>query len=158
GCQDQVLAAHGGLNHVSFEQSGRILVRPLAISPSRLRELSAHLMLFYTGIQRTASHVAATYVPNLHSQSRLLRRLGSLVKDGLAILSGSGDLIDFGSLLHEAWVAKSGLSAEISNRTVDAIYEEALAAGAVGGKLLGAGGGGFLLLFVLPEDRRRVKE
>jgi D-glycero-alpha-D-manno-heptose-7-phosphate kinase len=158
GCQDQVLAAYGGLNHVAFEPSGRILVRPLDISAARRRELSAHLMLFYTGIQRTASHVAASYVPNLRSQPRLLRHLGNLVKDGLSILSGSGDLADFGALLHEAWVTKSGLSAQISNRTVDAIYEEALAAGAIGGKLLGAGGGGFLLLCVRPEDRRRVKD
>jgi D-glycero-alpha-D-manno-heptose-7-phosphate kinase len=158
GCQDQVLAAYGGLNHVTFEPSGRIAVRRLAIAPARRRELNAHLMLFYTGLQRTASQVAASYVPHLRSQGRLLRRLGGLVNDGLAILAGQGDLIDFGTLLHEAWVAKSSLAAQISNSTVDAIYEEALGAGAIGGKLLGAGGGGFLLLCVRPEDRARVKE
>jgi D-glycero-alpha-D-manno-heptose-7-phosphate kinase len=158
GCQDQVLAAYGGLNHVTFEPSGQIVVRRVAISPARRRELSDHLMLFYTGLQRTASQVAASYVPGLGSQGRLLRRLGGLVNDGLAILAGQGELIDFGGLLHEAWLAKSGLAPQISNGTVDAIYEEALAAGAVGGKLLGAGGGGFLLLFVRPEDQAAVKQ
>jgi D-glycero-alpha-D-manno-heptose-7-phosphate kinase len=158
GCQDQVLAAYGGLNHVVFEPSGRIVVNPLEISPARRRELSDHLMLFYTGIQRTASHVASSYVPRLRSQASLLRHLGSLVNDGRAIVTGQGDLADFGALLNEAWLAKSQLSDRISNSTVDVIYEEALRAGALGGKLLGAGGGGFLLLAVRPEDQPQVRE
>jgi D-glycero-alpha-D-manno-heptose-7-phosphate kinase len=158
GCQDQVLAAYGGLNHVIFRPAGDIAVRPLAVPPQRQQELCAHLMLFYTGIKRTASQVAASYIKGLASHTRQMRLLSDLVKDGLAILMGRGDLVDFGNLLHEAWVAKSSLGTQVSNSAVDAIYEEALGAGAVGGKLLGAGGGGFLLLFVRPEDQPRVQQ
>lgn len=157
GSQDQVLAAYGGLNHVVFDRQGEIAVRPVILPSGRKEALGAHLMLFYTGIKRTASDVASSYVARLIDHEAQLHRIREMVDAGLAILTG-GELTDFGELLHEGWVAKSSLGTSVTNREVDQIYEEARAAGAIGGKLLGAGGGGFMLLFVRPEDRRRVRQ
>src|SRR5690606_29252039 len=117
-----------------------------------------HLMLFYTGIRRTASDVAASYVTQLDRHRGQLNYLTQVVGEGLSILTGAGDLTDFGRLLHAAWLAKPSLSTAVSNSTVDAIYRTAMSAGAIGGKLLGAGGGGFLLLFVPPEEQPRVRQ
>ncbi len=158
GCQDQLMAAHGGLNHIEFATDGQMHVRPLELSPARTAALSQHLMLFYTGIRRTASDVAASYVHVLHNRRGQLEYLAQLVEEGLAILSGDGPLDDFGKLLHAAWLAKSSLSKQVSNPAIDQIYSQALHAGAVGGKLLGAGGGGFLLLFAPPEVQPRIKK
>jgi D-glycero-alpha-D-manno-heptose-7-phosphate kinase len=158
GSQDQVLAAHGGFNHITFDQNGHITCRPVTIAPPKLKELDAHLMLFYTGIKRTASNVAGTYVGDekMDAKKRQLRILKDLVDEGIEILSGDRDLNLFGELLHEAWLAKRSLSDTVSNPKVDAIYESARNAGAIGGKLTGAGGGGFVLLFVPPERRQQV--
>lgn len=158
GCQDQVLAAHGGLKHVQFLPDGEISVHPLTLSPRRIAELNSHLMLFYTGIIRTASDVAKTYVEDLNTKQRQLRLMRQLVDESLSILNSSRDLCDFGRLLDEAWQAKRSLSAHVSNSRVDELYTRARAAGAIGGKLTGAGGGGFLLLFVPPDGQAAVKE
>ncbi len=158
GSQDQVMAAYGGLNHIAFDVSGEITVRPVVLKSERKEELNSHLMLYYTGIKRTASEVASSYVPDIHRRGRQLKRMSQLVERGLEVLAGEGDLGDFGKLLHEAWVAKSSLSPHVSNSTIDQIYEEALSAGALGGKLLGAGGGGFILLFVRPSEQALVKQ
>ncbi len=157
GSQDQVLAAYGGLNHVSFLSNGDISVRPVTIAPERMRELNSHLMLFYTGIKRTACQVAETYVNGIDSKRRQLRIMKDLVDEGLAILNSRHDIVGFGELLHEAWQAKRSLSASVSNSDVDELYECARAAGAVGGKLAGAGGGGFLMLFVPPDRQDAVR-
>ena len=157
GSQDQVLAAHGGLNHVSFMPSGEISVRPLTLSRERLDALNAHLMLFYTGIKRTASDVAATYVAGIDERRRQLRLMRGLVDEALGLLAGEEDLRALGTLLHEGWSAKRSLSESVSNGDVDRFYDQARAAGAIGGKLLGAGGGGFLLLFAPPEKQDAIK-
>jgi len=158
GSQDQVLAAHGGLNHVSFLENGEISVRPVTIASDRMRDLNAHLMLFYTGIKRTASTVAETYVNDIDRSRRQLRIMKDLVDESLAILNSRQDLTPFGELLHEAWQTKRSLSASVSNQDVDGLYQSAISAGAIGGKLTGAGGGGFLLLFVPPDRQERVRE
>ncbi|MCI0461148.1 MAG: hypothetical protein L0Z62_29730 [Gemmataceae bacterium] len=158
GSQDQVLAAYGGLNHVVFLPSGDISVRPLTISQERIRELNSHLMLLYTGIKRTASTVADTYVNGIEDRKRQLRIMNDLVEESIAILNGGQDICAFGELLHEAWQAKRSLSAQVSNSQVDALYEQAIQAGALGGKLTGAGGGGFLLLFVEPVRQQEVRD
>jgi len=158
GSQDQVCAAYGGFNHICFSTSGDISVRPVILPHSRLEELSASLMLFYTGIKRTAADVADTYVPNLDAKKRQLRLLREMVDEALEVLGGSGSLGDFGKLMHESWQAKKSLSTAVSSSAIDAMYEAALRAGALGGKITGAGGGGFLLLFVPPENRARVRE
>ncbi len=158
GSQDQVNAAYGGLNHVLFHPNGEISVRPVTISPQRMTEFNAHLMMFYTGIKRTASSVAGTFINGMEERKRQLRIMKDLVDEGLGILNSDHDIADFGHLLNEAWQAKRSLSATVSNSEVDTLYVRAQAAGAIGGKLTGAGGGGFLLLFVKPEKHEAVRD
>jgi D-glycero-alpha-D-manno-heptose-7-phosphate kinase len=158
GSQDQVMATHGGLRHVTFEPDGEIVVDPVVMPAARVAELESHLMLFYTGIARTAADVARSYVVDLEARRRQLRILKELVEESIDVLASGTDLRAFGDLLHEAWETKRSLSAAVSSPAVDAMYESARAAGAVGGKLTGAGGGGFLLLFVEPDRRETVRE
>lgn len=158
GSQDQVSAAYGGVNHIAFLPSGEISVRPVTIARDRLGELDSHLMLFYTGIKRTASTIANTYVQDIKTRDRQLRTLSVMVDESIAILNSSDQITRFGRLLHEAWEVKRSLSSQVCNAQVSEIYDQAMAAGAIGGKLLGAGGGGFILLFVEPGNQRRVGE
>lgn len=157
GSQDQVFAAHGGVNTIHFSPSGDISVRPLTVSRARFNELSEHMMLVFTGIHRTASDIAGTYVPEMDDRRRQLRLLMNLVEEAVGVLTGRGSLVPFGELLHESWVEKRSMGARVSNSVIDEMYDEARAVGAVGGKLLGAGGGGFMLLFVPPERRADVR-
>lgn len=158
GSQDQTVAAHGGLKHIKFHTDGEIEVSPLVLPAGRVAELKSNLMLVYTGIVRTAADVAQSYVPGIETRRRQLRIMKEMVDEAIQILTGGVNLIAFGELLHEAWLAKRSLSAEVSNPEVDSLYRTALDAGAIGGKLTGAGGGGFLLLFVPPERRADVLE
>jgi D-glycero-alpha-D-manno-heptose-7-phosphate kinase len=158
GSQDQTSAAFGGLNHIIFSPNGEISVRPLTLSTERMHELQSHLMLFYTGIKRTASDVAQSYVNNIDEKSTLMKALTDMVNEGLSILHGTGDIAEFGKLLNEAWQVKRKFSAKVSNAHVDAIYDTAVSAGAIGGKILGAGGGGFMVLFVPPDLHAQVRE
>lgn len=159
GCQDQIIAAYGGINHISFSPSGDFSVRPLTVSRDRVLALQSNLMLFYTGVERIASQIANTYVHDLNeSKRRQLRLVRDLVEEAIDIVQGDGDLEPLGALLHEAWGAKRSLSTEVSTDGIDALYETARRAGALGGKLVGAGGGGFMLLFVPPSRHRAVKE
>jgi D-glycero-alpha-D-manno-heptose-7-phosphate kinase len=158
GSQDQVMAAYGGVNHVSFLPNGDISVRPVTITTERMQELNSHLMLFYTGIKRTAEKVAQTYVVDIETKKRQLRVMKDLVEEAIGVLNGGQDLAGFGELMHEAWQAKRSLSATVSNPEVDDLYDRARKAGALGGKLTGAGGGGFFLLFVPPARQDEVKE
>ena len=158
GCQDQVLASYGGFNHISFIPDGEFRVRPVTVAPARLAELNSHLMLFFTGIERTASQVAEVYANNIDGNARELRTMQGLVEEGLSILNSRGDIMAFGELLRKAWETKRSLSPNISNGHVDDIYRRAISAGAIGGKLLGAGGGGFLLLFASPSQQQQIRE
>lgn len=156
GSQDQVLAAHGGFQYIRFLANGDINLRPMSLAPERLEELRGHLMLFYTGIKRTASNVAYSYVRKLEERKRELLILRQLVEEARSLLLQEGEIRIFGNLLHQAWQAKRGLSNLVSNARVDEAYAAARAAGALGGKLTGAGGGGFMLLFAPPRDQPRV--
>jgi len=158
GSQDQCAAAYGGFNHIIFHRDGEIEIQPLTLGRPRLQELSDHLMLFYTGIMRTASSVAQTYVENLNEKENLLHTMHGMVDEGIRILQSNRCICGFGELLHETWQAKRKLSSSVSNGVVDDLYERARANGAIGGKLIGAGGGGFLLLFVSPSAQDRVRE
>ncbi len=157
GSQDQVLAAYGGLRHILFSADG-FVARPLTITRERAQELNDHLMLFYTGVKRTASEVAQTYNSWSNLRVRQLHVMRDFVEQGLAILNSRDDLTAFGRLLAEAWKVKRSLSTRVSNGFVDGLYDAALAAGALGGKLTGAGGGGFLLLFVPPDRQAAVRD
>jgi D-glycero-alpha-D-manno-heptose-7-phosphate kinase len=158
GSQDQVTAAYGGFNHVLFQPNGEISVRPVTIPPQRLRALNDHLLLLFTGIKRTSSDVAQSYMARIDANKRHLRIMKDLVDEALGVLQSERDLRAFGELLHESWLAKRSLSPEVSNSEIDDVYQSALAAGAVGGKLLGAGGGGFLLLFASPDRHAELRE
>ena len=158
GSQDQTASAYGGLNHIQFLANDTIVVRPLTLSAARIEEFQSHLMLFFTGISRTAEEVALSYVDKIHESPSRLEALGGMVDEGIGLLSGRADISEIGALLHEAWQVKQSLSPQVSNRRVDEIYETARRAGALGGKLSGAGGGGFMLLFVPPDRQAGVRQ
>src|SRR6266568_3048576 len=157
GSQDQALAAYGGFNHIQFKPNNEISVRPVIMTAERARELNSYFMLFYTGIIRTAATIADSYVNDIESRKRQLRIMKDLVDESLSLLNNNSDLSGFGELMHEAWQAKRSLSTSISNSHVDENYNLAINAGAIGGKITGAGGGGFMLLFVPPELQTKVK-
>ncbi|MDI6686761.1 MAG: kinase [Desulfobacterales bacterium] len=158
GSQDQVSAAHGGFNIIEFSPNNEISIRPMTLTQERIEELNSYLMLFYTGIIRTASNVAESYVNDIENKRRQLRIMNDLLTESIAVLNKGKNITAFGELLHEAWQAKRSLSAEVSNSNVDEMYNQAISAGAIGGKLTGAGGGGFMLLFVPPEKQMEVRE
>ncbi|OGY99888.1 MAG: kinase [Candidatus Liptonbacteria bacterium RIFCSPLOWO2_01_FULL_52_25] len=159
GSQDQVAAAFGGFNKIEFGGEEKVRVAPLAIPAATTRALENHLMLFFTGFSRNASEIAAEQIRNTGSKERELRAMGAMVPEAVKILAaGPARLNDFGRLLHESWQIKRGLSSQITNSHVDGMYAAAREAGALGGKLLGAGGGGFMLVLAKPEDQPRIKE
>ncbi len=158
GSQDQVAAACGGLNIIRFGKDETITVQPVVIRKTRKIALSEHLMLFFTGFSRSASEVAHAQIKNIGNRAEELHTMRAMVDDALSILTSETDICDFGKLLHESWMFKRKLSNRITTDRIDEIYETARKAGAIGGKLLGAGGGGFFLLFVRPENQPAVKE
>ena len=159
GLQDQISAAFGGFNHILFRPDGTYEVEPMILPRERLAALEDHLMLVFTGISRLAPVVAQTVIDNLKQRSGELKAMQEMVGRAIELLaSPAADILEFGRLLNESWMLKRRLSDRVSNPEVDALYETATRAGAIGGKLLGAGGGGFVLLFVRPEDRVRVAE
>src|SRR5688572_30463242 len=158
GLQDQISAACGGFNHITFRGDGTYDVEPMILPRERLAALQDHLMLVFTGISRLAPVVAQTVIDNLKQRTSELKAIQEMVDRAIEVLaSPADDLVEFGRLLNESWMLKRRLSDRVSNADVDDLYEAATRAGAVGGKLLGAGGGGFVLLFVRPEDRDRVR-
>lgn len=159
GSQDQTIAAFGGLNWIEFGGPNEITVRPMIIDPVKLEQLQRHLMLFFTGFARTASDIAEKQIRQIPAKKANLCEMMDLVDEATKIFQDKGDSIDdFGRLLHKQWIIKREMSAEITNQQIDNIYEAGLTAGALGGKLLGAGGGGFMLFFVKPEQQMRVQE
>ncbi|MDR2670039.1 MAG: kinase [Desulfovibrio sp.] len=158
GSQDQVAAAYGGLNIIRFLRDGDFRVEPLILPPGRKEALAARLMLFFTGFSRIASNIAGEQLDKMAVNERQLTAMREMVDQGVEILVSDTDLRCFGELLHDTWMIKRGLSEKISNDAIDAVYARARKAGAVGGKLLGAGGGGFLLLFAEPEQQDNVRK
>lgn len=156
GVQDQIQTAFGGLNRIDISTNGSFHVRPVPLSDERLAQLESHVLLIYTGVSRTASEVVTAQLQAMGERKRELHEIRRLVDEALHLLHGHGDMGDLGRLLHESWLIKRSLSAKISPGFVDDIYARARAAGALGGKLLGAGGGGFIMLFVRPEDHLKV--
>ena len=158
GLQDQISAAFGGFNHIAIHHDGTYDVEPVILARERLAALQDHLMLVFTGLSRLAPAVAQTVIDNLKRRSGELKAMQEMVPRAIELLaSPAADISEFGRLLNESWMLKRRLSERVSNPDIDALYEAATRAGAIGGKLLGAGGGGFVLLFVRPEDRERVR-
>ncbi len=158
GSQDQVSAAFGGFNRIDFKTNGAINVSPMILPHERLQELQSHMMLFFTGFSRIASEIAHSKIQNLKNRELELKTMYQMVDESIQILVNSNtSILEFGKLLHDSWLLKRELSEKISTPEIDAIYEAGFKSGAVGGKILGAGGGGFLLFFVPPEHQERVK-
>ncbi len=158
GSQDQAAAAHGGFNVIHFQQDGSLKVEPLVVPAQRKQELNDHLMLFFTGFSRISSEIAQAQVVNMDKKSYELHRMRAMVDDAVEILCEGHDICSFGELLHSGWMHKRAMSDQISNSSIDALYDSARKAGAIGGKLLGAGGGGFMVMFVAPDQQEAVRE
>jgi D-glycero-alpha-D-manno-heptose-7-phosphate kinase len=158
GVQDQIQSAFGGFNRIDIRPDGSFEVAPIVVQADRLAGLQRHLLLIYTGLSRTASEIAAEQVATIGTKTAELHAMRAMVDDAQRILAGDGSLRDFGRLLHESWLLKRSLSTKIAPSFVNEIYDMARKAGAEGGKLLGAGGGGFMLLFVEPDRRGAVVE
>ena len=159
GAQDQVSAAHGGLNRINFNVDGSIEVNRILAAQDRLKELERHLVLYFTGFSRTASEIAHAQVQATAQRTKELEAMLELVDEAEAILTSPGRPVDeFGRLLHEGWRIKRTLTQKITNSAIDEIYEAGLDAGALGGKLCGAGGGGFMLFYVPPERKDAVRK
>ena len=154
GIQDQIACAHGGVNVINIETNGNYSIRPIEASMGKLEQ---SLMLVFTGLQRYASDIAAAQVANFDRREAELKQIMALVPRAEEYLN-DGKLDDFGRLLGEGWHLKRTLATEVSNDIIDVMYDDAIDAGALGGKLLGAGSGGFLLLYCPPAKQDQVRE
>lgn len=157
GCQDQVIAAVGGFNVLEFRSETDILVHRVPLSCARLRELESHLFLLFTGIKRRAADVEKKKIQALTHHLSTMKSMRQMVDAGYDVLTGNHPLHEFGQLLHSAWIAKRSLEGGVSNDVIDEMYKRGLAAGAWGGKLLGAGGGGFMLFIAPPEKHGALR-
>jgi D-glycero-alpha-D-manno-heptose-7-phosphate kinase len=159
GKQDQYAAAYGGLNIIEFKTNGAVAVSPIIVGKETIQELESNLLMFYTGDQRSASAILSEQKANISQQQKFdtLKKMVALVRDASGAIQ-SNRLDDFGKILHENWLLKKSLASGISNDGINQAYNVALNAGAIGGKLLGAGGGGFLLFYVPQAAHGRVKE
>jgi D-glycero-alpha-D-manno-heptose-7-phosphate kinase len=159
GSQDQIAAAFGGFNRINFNQDGSFDVKQVVMAPERLAALQQHCALFFTGFARTASEIAKEQIKMTPHRKRELNLMYQLVNEAEAVVTNSNRPIeDFGRLMHDSWQLKKSLTNNITNSELDEIYEAGVSAGALGGKLLGAGGGGFMLFFVPPERRKELRQ
>jgi D-glycero-alpha-D-manno-heptose-7-phosphate kinase len=159
GAQDQVSAAYGGFNRINFDRDGSIEVKRILTAGERLADLEQHLALYFTGFARTASEIAQEQLRLTPQRTRELQTMLGLVDEAEAVVTNPNrPLSEFGRLLHESWKIKRTLTKKITNPVLDEIYDAGLSAGALGGKLLGAGGGGFMAFFVPPERRKALRE
>ncbi len=157
GSQDQIAAAFGGLNKIVFS-ANNIEVNPVTIATEKIVHLQNHLMLFFTGFARFAVEIENDKLQQLGTKRSELTAMHQMVDSAIDILNNSSNgYDDFGKLLHETWLLKKSLSSKVSTSQIDDIYQKGLAAGALGGKVLGAGGGGFILFFIEPEKQDRLK-
>jgi D-glycero-alpha-D-manno-heptose-7-phosphate kinase len=158
GSQDQISAAYGGFNRINFHTNGELEVKQVITPADRLAALQQNCALFFTGFSRTASEIAKEQIRVTPQRKRELEAMGQMVDEAEAIVSNPNRSLDeFGHLLHESWQIKRTLTQNITNNSLDEIYEAGRSAGALGGKLLGAGGGGFMLFFVAPERRKELR-
>jgi D-glycero-alpha-D-manno-heptose-7-phosphate kinase len=158
GVQDQIATAVGGFNHVTIDTNGNFAIHPLVLTQDVIDTLTSHMLLFFTGLQRNASEIASEQISSSPiTKKNELHTMAEMVGEGVKILLGEKvDYQSFGKLLHESWLLKRGLTSKITNNIIDDIYSKALNNGAIGGKLLGAGGGGFMLIFAEPHTHKAI--
>ena len=157
GSQDQISAAFGGFNKIDFNTDDSFNITPVIISKDLTENLQNHMLLFFTGLSRFSSEIAKDKIANIKNHFRELTQIKEMVNEGLSILHRPSDsIIDLGKLLHESWKLKRSLSKKVSTPKIDEIYETGIKAGAIGGKILGAGGGGFILFFAAPENHNKI--
>lgn len=157
GIQDQIACAHGGFNRVDIDTDGSYTLKPVLMSGDQRQRFQDHLMLFFTGISRMSSEIAGEQIASIQQKQDTLARMQELVDEAESSLMHNDDVEKFGKLLHETWMLKRSLSSRVSHDCIDHMYEHARRAGALGGKVLGAGGGGFMLFFVPPERHENVR-
>ena len=157
GIQDQIAASFGGFNRIDFRADG-YTVSPIVFSTDRQKELNKRLMLFFTGFSRFSSDIAQSQIKATRDKTAELLEMKALVDDVQRLLVSGSDLSEFGRLLDYTWKLKRSITSDISNNDIDILYNKAIDAGALGGKLLGAGGGGFLLFYVEPEYQPSVRK
>jgi D-glycero-alpha-D-manno-heptose-7-phosphate kinase len=156
GIQDQIAASFGGMNRINFSADG-YTVHPVIINPERKKLLNEHLMLFFTGFSRFSSDIQKVTEKSMKDKTQQLLEMYKLVDDAEKILTDKNTSLDeFGKLLDYTWKLKRGISSGISTGSIDEQYDKAIKAGALGGKLLGAGGGGFLVFYVTPDKKESV--
>lgn len=159
GYQDQIWAAYGGINRIDFRQDGTFSITPIILSEERRSEVVDSIMLFFTGFSRFASNIAKEQIDNIDKSQNERHQVRAMVDEASALLQdGSFSVREFGSLLHECWNLKKAFGNNVTTQDIDEIYEAAITAGAYGGKLLGAGGGGFMAFVVDPARRQAVRE
>lgn len=158
GWQDQIAASFGGFNRIDFNADG-YTVHPVIVSPQRKQQLNNNLMMFFTGFTRFSSEIQKANKLDDESKTKQLKQMLTLVDETESILTDqSKDLDDFGRLLDVTWKLKRQTGKSVSTSNIDNLYDKGISAGALGGKLLGAGGGGFLVFYVIPEKQAAVKE
>jgi D-glycero-alpha-D-manno-heptose-7-phosphate kinase len=158
GCQDQVFAAVGGFKLVEFRSREDIVIHAVPLSPERMRLFEEHLLLIHTGIKRRAAEVVTSFIGAIDGRRQELLRMRQMVDEGYTLLTAANDFSGFGRLLNEAWQLKRSLGGAISNPDIESIYTRGCQAGALGAKLLGAGGGGCMLFLVPPDRRQKVRD
>ena len=156
GKQDHYASSYGDLNVITFNPDEKVDIEPVFYSSKTHRKLEKNLILFYTKLKRDASEVLKLQEKEAHNNRKVLREIKNLVIPLREALSEGGSLNQVGEILHENWLLKKSLSNIISSREIDKYYDKARKAGAIGGKLLGAGGGGFLMFYVEPENQKNV--
>ncbi len=156
GSQDQIAAAFGGFNRIEFHNDEKYSVQPMILPQSRVEMLNDRLLLFFTGFSRIAETVEKSKIENFKAKSAHLQRMQEMVGDAVQVLQSDTGLDDFGRMLHETWSLKRELSDKVSNSKLDEIYEVGMKNGALGGKILGAGGGGFILFYAPPETHANI--
>ena len=157
GSQDQIAVANGGFNLIKFKKNGKIIINPINISSKNLQHFEKKFMLFHTGIFRVAQDIAKTFVTKFDVKSEYLHKIDSLVDDALQYLKNN-NYDDFGNLLNQTWELKKKIGSKISNKKIDDIYNKAIKCGALGGKLLGAGGGGLIIFYVPSDKQQKLKK
>ncbi len=156
GKQDQYIASYGGIQHIQFNPDESVYVDPVICTPNTKKNLEKHLLLFYTGITRKASDILTEQIQRTMERTENLIKMKEL-SEKICDCVCKGRITDFGKYLHQGWLYKRELASGISNSEIDEYYDKAINAGALGGKILGAGGGGFLLIFSKPKNHSKIK-